>query len=133
VDHPEEDEKLRPCAVALVHRVREECGVLTQAFVKARQRVILQERVVLGQHVSLLSVEQEDEPQDNSEKSSVDFVGVLCERLAEEFTLRGIVRRLEAPEQLVKCVQHLLRQTLTDLVLKLATVVEERGETLRAR
>ncbi|PYV07776.1 MAG: hypothetical protein DMG07_27615, partial [Acidobacteria bacterium] len=30
VDHAEEDEELRPGAVALVHRVREERGVLTQ-------------------------------------------------------------------------------------------------------
>ena len=77
VDHAEEHEELRPGAVALVHRVREERGVLAQALVEARERVVPQERLVLGQHVPLLGVEQEDEPQDHGEQRPVDLVGVL--------------------------------------------------------
>ena len=133
VDHAEEDEELRPGAVALVHRVREERGVLAQALVEARERVVAQERLVLGQHVPLLGVEQEDEPQDDGEQRAVDLVGVLGERLAQQLALRGVVRGLEAAQQLVERVQHLLGQALADLVLELAAVLEQGGEALRAR
>jgi hypothetical protein len=43
------------------------------------------------------------------------------------------VRRLEAPEQLVQGVQHLLGQTLADLVLELAAVFKQSDEALRGR
>ena len=123
VDHAEEDEELRPGAVALVHRVREERGVLAQALVEARERVVAQERLVLGQHVPLFGVEQEHEPQDDGEQRAVDFVGVLGERLAQKLALRGVVRGLEAAQELVERVQHLLGQLLADLVLELAAVL----------
>jgi hypothetical protein len=41
------------------------------------------------------------------------------------------VRGLEAAQQLVEGVQHLLGQALADLVLELAAVLEQRGEALR--
>ena len=81
VDHAEQGEELRPGAVALVHGVGEERGVLAQPLVEAGERVVAQERLVLGQHVPLLGVEQEDEPQDHREQRVVDLVGVLGERL----------------------------------------------------
>ena len=133
VDHAEEHEQLRPGAVALVHRVRVERGVLAQALVEAGERVVAQERLVLGQHVPLLGVEQEDEPQDDGEQRAVDLVGVLGERLAQQLALRRVVRRLEAAQQLVERVQHLLGEPLADLVLELAAVGEQRGEALLAR
>ena len=43
------------------------------------------------------------------------------------------MRGLEAAQQLVERVQHLLGEPLADLVLELAAVVEERGEALGAR
>ena len=130
---PEEHEQLRPGAVALVHRVREERGVLAQALVQARERVVAQERLVLRQHVPLLGVEQEDEPQDDGEQRAVDLVGVVGERLAQQLAARGVVRGLEAAQQLVERVQDLLGEPLADLVLELAAVVEQRSEALRAR
>ena len=75
VNHSEEDEELPPCAVALVHGVREERGVLAEALVEARYGVVAQERFILGQHVPLLRIEQEDEPQDDGQESVVDLVG----------------------------------------------------------
>ena len=59
VDHAEQDEKLRPGAVALVHRVRVQCSVLPQPRVQGGQRVGAQERPILWQQVPLLGVEQE--------------------------------------------------------------------------
>jgi hypothetical protein len=82
VDHAEEDDELRPRAVALVHRVGEQRGVLAQALVEARERVVAQERLVLGQHAPLLGIEQKDEPQDDGEQRAVDLVRMLGERLA---------------------------------------------------
>ena len=64
VDHAEEHQQLRPGAVALVHGVGVERGVLAQPLVQAGERIVAQERLVLGQHVPLLGVEQEHEPQD---------------------------------------------------------------------
>ena len=43
------------------------------------------------------------------------------------------MRRLEAAQQLVERVQHLLGQTLADLVLVLAAVLQQRREPLAAR
>ena len=43
------------------------------------------------------------------------------------------MRGLEAAQQLVERVQHLLGELLADLVLELAAVLEQRGEPLRAR
>ena len=82
MDHAEEDEELRPGAVALVHGVREERRVLPQALVEARERVIAQECVLFGQHVPFFRVEQEDESQDDGEECVVDLIGMLGERLA---------------------------------------------------
>ncbi len=121
-----------PGAVALVHRVRVERGVLAQALVEARRGVVAQEGLVLGQHVPLLGVEQEDEPQEDGEQRPVDLVRVLGERLAEELALGRVVGGLEAAQQLVERVEHLLGEALADLVLVLAAVLEERGEALRA-
>ena len=133
VDHAEEDEKLRPSTVALVHRVREERGILAQPLVEAGERVVAQERLVLRQHVPLLGIEQEHEPQDDGEQRAVDFVGMLGERLAQELALRGVVGGLKSAQEFVECVQHLLGQLLTDLVLELAAVLKEGAEALRAR
>ena len=41
--------------------------------------------------------------------------------------------RLEAPQQLVERVQHLLGETLAHFVLKLAAVFEKRRQSLCAR
>jgi hypothetical protein len=56
---------------------------------------------------------------------------VLGERLAQEFAFGGVVRRLEAAQQLIKGVQHLFGQALTYLVLELAAAFKERGKALR--
>ena len=58
---------------------------------------------------------------------------MLGERLAQQLALRRVVGGLEAAQQLVERVQHLLGEPLADLVLELAAVLEERGEALRAR
>ena len=58
VDQSEQDKKLCPGSVALVHGVWESSGVLAQALVEARQRVGLKECLVLGQHVPLLCVQK---------------------------------------------------------------------------
>ena len=123
MNHAKEHEELGPRAVALVHRVWKERGVFAKALVQAGERVVLQERLVLGQHVALLGVEQKHEPEDHSKERAVDFVGVLSERLSQELTTRGIVRRLKATKQFVECVQHLLGQALADFVLEFAAVV----------
>ena len=104
--------------------------VFAQALVETRKRVVAQEGLVLGQHVPLFGVEQEDEPQDDGEERAVDLVGVLGERLAQQLALRGVVGRLEAAQQLIEGVKDLLGQALADLVLELAAVFEERGEAL---
>ena len=82
VNHAEEDEELRPGAVALVHRVREERGVFTQALIETCERVVTEVGLVLRKHVALLCVEEKDESQDDGEECAVDLVGVICERVA---------------------------------------------------
>ncbi len=83
VDHPEENEELRPGAVALVHGVGIERRVGAQAVVEARDRVAAQKGLVLGEHVALLGVEEKDETQKNGEERAVDLVGALGEDLAK--------------------------------------------------
>ena len=133
VDHAEQDEKLRVRAVALVHRVRVQGRVLAQPLVQAGQGVGAEEGVVLRQHVPLLGVQQEDEAQHEGEQPAVDVVGVRRQRHVEERALRGVVRGLEAAQQLVEGVQHLFGQALAHLVLELAAVFQQPGEALRAR
>jgi hypothetical protein len=83
VDHAEEHEQLRPSTVALIHGVGKKGGILAQAFVKTGERVVAQERFVLGQHVPLFRVEQKNEPKDYGQQRAVDLVGVIGERLAQ--------------------------------------------------
>ena len=47
MDHAEQHQHLRPRPVAQVHRVGEQGGILTQALVEARERIVLEERLVL--------------------------------------------------------------------------------------
>ena len=133
MDHAEQDEKLRIRTVALVHGVRVQGRVFAQPLVQAGQRVGAEEGVVLRQHVPLLGVEQEDEAQHEGEQTPVDIVRVRRQRLGEERALRGVVRGLEAAQQLVEGVQHLFGQALAHLVLELAAVRQQAGEALRAR
>jgi hypothetical protein len=71
------------------------------------------------------AIEQKHEPQDDGEQRAVNFVGVLRERLRRSSPLERVVGRLKSAQEFVQCVQHLLGQLLTDLVLKLAAVFEQ--------
>ncbi len=133
VDHAEQCQELRPGPVALVHRVRVERRILAQPFEETCQGIGAEERLVLGQHLSLLGIEEEDEAQDDGQERAVDLVGMLGQGLAQQLALRGVVRRLEAAEEFVEGVQHLLGEALGDLVLEFPAVGEERGEALVAR
>ena len=135
VNETEQDEELRPRPEALVHGVRMQGSVFTQALVKAAERVVAEEGVVLRQHAALLRVEQEDKAEDDSEEPSVDVVSVavLGERLAKQLAAGSVVGGLEPADELVEGVHHLFREALAHLVLVLAAVIEEGGEPLRAR
>ena len=132
VEQPEQHQELRPGAVALVHGVGVERGVLAQAFVQAGEGVVARERFAVRQQVALLGVEQEDEAQDDGEQRVVDVVGTLGQGLAQQRALRRVVSRLHAAQQLVQGMQHLLGQPLAHLVLEAPAVLEERGETFVA-
>ena len=134
VDHAEEDEQLRPGAVALVHRVRVEGVVLAQPLVQPRERVVAQERLVLGQHVALLGVEQEHEPQDHGEQRAVDLVGVLGERLRAaarppDASCAAWKPRSSSYSACSTCSASCSQTSFWNLRLSL----KQRGETLRAR
>ena len=133
VEQPEQHQELRPGAVALVHGVRVERGVLAQAFVQAGEGVVARERLALRQQVALFGVEQEDEAQDDGEQCVVDVVGTLGQRFAQQGAPRGVVGGLEAAQQVVEGVQHLLGQPLAHLVLETPAVLQQRGKTLVAR
>ncbi len=133
VDHAEQDEELRPGAVALVHRVRVQRRILPQSRVQPGQRVGAEEGRILRQQVALFGVEQEDEPQRHGEQSAVDRVGRILQRLPEQRAAGGVVGGLEAAQQLVERVQHLFGEPLADLVLILPAVGEQRGEPPVAR
>ena len=68
------------------------------------------------------------------EQAPVDVVAVavLGERLAQEIAAGGVVSGLEATEELVQGVKHLLGEALGNLVLVLAAAFEQGGETLLA-
>ncbi len=83
----------------------------------------------LGRDLALLGVEQEDQAKQDREEAAID---VLREHPAEELALGSLVRRVEAPEQLVEGEEGLLGELLGDLVLELAGGFEE-GEEARAR
>ena len=131
VDEAKQHEKLRPGAEALVHGVGVERGILAQALVEAGERVVSREVLVLRQHAAFLRVEQKDQAQDDGEQAAVDVVAVAFrgERLAQELAAGGVVSGLEAAEELVQGVQHLLREALGNLVLVLATAFKQGGET----
>ena len=107
--------------------------VFAQPLVEAGERVGAEEGLVLREHVPLLGVEQEHEPQHDGEQPTVDLVGVLRQRLAQQRPIRGVMRRLESAQQLVERVQDLLGEALAHLVLVLAAVLEQSGEALLAR
>ena len=58
--HAEQGQQLRVGAVALVHGVRVQGGILAQPLMQVRQGIAVQEGFVLGQHVPLFGVQQED-------------------------------------------------------------------------
>ena len=124
VKQPEQHQELRPGAVTLIHRVGMERGVLAQALVKPGQRVVTREGLPGRQQVALLGVEQEDEPQDDGEQRVVDVIGTLRQRLAQQFTVRCVIGRLHAAQQLVERVQYLLGQPFAHLVLEAPAVGE---------
>ena len=96
VDHAEQREELGVPAEALVHGIRVKRRVFAQPFVEAGEGVGAEKGLVLRQHVPLLGVEQEHEPQHDGEQPPVDLVGVLRERFAQKLALRGVMSGLEA-------------------------------------
>ena len=135
VDEAKQHQKLRPGAEALVHGVGVEGCILAQALVEAGERVVAREALVFRQHPAFLRVEQKDQAQDDGEQAAIDIVAVavLGERLAQEFAAGGVVSALEAAEEFVQSVQHLLGKALGNLVLVLAAAFEQGGEPLFAR
>ncbi len=91
------------------------------------------EGLPLQQQVPLFGVEQKDEPQNDGEQRVVDIVGTLGLRLAQLFTVRCVVGRLDAAQQLVERAQHLLGQPFAHLVLEAPAVGKKRREALVAR
>ena len=77
MDHAPQGEELRVGAVALVHGVGVQGGVLAHSLVEARHRVGAQEDLALGQHVAFLGVQQEHEAQHHGEQAPVDLVGIF--------------------------------------------------------
>jgi len=105
MNQAEEHQELGPGAEALVHRVRVQGCIDTQALVQAGERVVAQEGLVRGQHVALFRVEQEDHAQQNRKQAAVDLVGVLGQGLSQEAgraaRTRGVVGGLESAQELV--------------------------------
>jgi len=112
MDHTKHDQKLRPTAVALVHGVGEEGGVLLQALVQAGDRVVAHVGLIGGKHFPFFGVEQEDEPEDDHQKRAVDIVGMLCKSLLKKLALRCHMCGLKTTEKLIEGVEHLLGQAL---------------------
>jgi hypothetical protein len=133
VDHPEEDEELGPGPEALVHGVGVEGGILAETLVEAGEPVVLREGILVGEDVALLGVEEEDEAEDDGEEGAVDLVGIPAEGIGEELPPGAIVGGLDAAEELVESVKDLLGELLGDLVLELAALGEEPGESGRGR
>src|SRR5206468_1170140 len=119
-----------PRAEALIHRVREVSFVLAEPFVEPGERVVPEVGLVLRQHVALLGVEEEDQPQEDAEKRPVDSVRMLRQGLAQKLAARRVVRSLEAMKKLVQRVQNLLGKPLAHLILEAPAVLEERCEPL---
>ena len=132
MDEAKQHEKLRPGTEALVHGVRVERGILAQALVEAGERVVAREVLVLRQHAAFLRVEQEDQPQDDGQQAAIDVVAVavLGERLAQELAAGGVVRGLEAAQELIQGMQHLLGEAFGNLVLVFAAAFEQGGKPL---
>ena len=62
-----------------------------------------------GSRLPLLGVEQEDQPQDHGEQRAIDLVRGLPEWIAEYIRAAArCVRRLDAAQQVVEAVQHLV-------------------------
>ena len=76
--------QLRPGAVSLGHGVGVVGVVLAQPLVQPRQRVEAHERLVVREHVALLGVEQEHQPEDHCEERAVDIIGPIGKRLAQQ-------------------------------------------------
>ena len=133
VDHSKERQQPCPGAVALIHRVGVQCGIGPQPFVEAAQGVVAFEgpvRRVRQKEAAFLRVQQEHQPEDHGKQAAVDVVAVRPEMLVEKFSAGGVVGRLDAAQELVQGVQHLVRELLADLVLVLPAVGEQRGEPL---
>jgi hypothetical protein len=50
---------------------------LAKTIVETGERVVAQERLVLGQHVPFLGIEQKNEPENYGEQRAVNVIGVL--------------------------------------------------------
>ena len=133
VDHAEEHQQLRPRPIALLHRIRVERGILAQPLVESRERVAVQERLILRQHLALLRVEQENQAQNHRQQPAIDLIRLVVQRAVQQRPVRLFIRRLHTTQQGVERVQHLLRQALADLVLKLTALIEQRRQPLVTR
>ena len=130
MDQAEERQELRPCAVAVVHRVGVPTSVLAEPLEEAGDRVVLLVDLVVREEVAVLGVEDEHEPHQDGEQARVDVVRIVREHLAEQFAPALVVGRLEAADQLVECCEHLLGELGRDEVLVFAAIGQDGGEPL---
>ena len=134
VNQSKQQKKLCPGAETLVHGVRIERGILAEPLVEPGERVVAHEGLVLGQHAAFLGVQQKNQAQDHGEQPTVDVVAVTCggEQVAQKLAAGGVVSDLNATQEFIQRMEHLLGESLRDLVLVLAAALEQSGETLLA-
>ena len=135
VDQAEERQEPAPAALALLHRVGVEGGVLGELGVEAAERIAaLVERAggAVGprrHELAVLGVEDEDEAQEDREQAFVEVLGTLAGEAFDQRRLGGV----EPAQELVECPQDLLGQRGGDGGLGLAAGLQHGVEALGAR
>ena len=140
IDGAEQREQAAVRAVAARHGVREGAGVGGQLVMQGQEREVLGvQRVLGGEQAVVLGIEDKDQAQHEGQEACVDVVAAAigiaiggAQRVAGGAGARGVagLRGLEAGEQEVQGLQHLLGEVAGDLALGLARGGQQLGQLL---
>ena len=112
----------------MIHRVGVVLGIATKPLEQAVDSIVSDVEIAAGHEAAVFCIEQEYQPHENSQQAVVDGVGMLGQNVAEQIAVGSAISALEATQQLVKGVEHLLGKLSGNSALVVSASFEQRGQ-----
>ncbi|HTR27412.1 MAG TPA: hypothetical protein VMI10_25810 [Terriglobales bacterium] len=125
IDQSEQDKKSRPCSEASIHHVRVAAVILPQSVIQPGHRVVIRVERIGREEAAVFGEQKEDQAQQHCQQSVIDVIGIACKDISEQLSAGLIIGGLEAAQELIQGLKHLLCELCRDDVLIFTAVGQD--------